>query len=133
MMLREVRHYVAEQTLVPPVPMADLKEHADELLAALGTKEIYRDYLGILINNELWRETLATVPFERRLLMIPKCLTKLAAEADIDIPLEVLQSLPSADEIQKKAAEASAKAEAALSAQSSKSVSYTHLTLPTKA
>ena len=74
MMLREVRHYVAEQTLVPPVPMADLKKHADELLAALGTKEIYRDYLGILINNELWRETLATVPFERRLLMIPKCL-----------------------------------------------------------
>ncbi len=74
MMLREVRHYVAEQTLVPPVPMADLKEHADELLAALGAKEIYRDYLGILINNELWRETLATVPFERRLLMLPKCL-----------------------------------------------------------
>ena len=49
-----------------------------------------------------------------------KCLTKLAAEADIDIPLEVLQSLPSADEIQKKAAEASAKAEAALAAQGSK-------------
>ena len=49
-----------------------------------------------------------------------KCLTKLAAEADIDIPLEVLQSLPSAEDIQKKAAEASAKAEAALAAQGSK-------------
>ena len=49
-----------------------------------------------------------------------KCLTKLAAEADIDIPLEVLQSLPSAEEIQKRAAEASAKAEAALAAQGSK-------------
>jgi geranylgeranyl pyrophosphate synthase len=72
--LREVRHYVAEQTLVPPVPMEDLKVHADELVAALGTKEIYRDYIGILINNELWRETLAAVPFERRLLMVPKCL-----------------------------------------------------------
>jgi geranylgeranyl diphosphate synthase, type II len=72
--LREVRHYVAEQTLVPPVPMDDLKVHADELVAALGTKEIYRDYIGILINNELWRETLAAVPFERRLLMVPKCL-----------------------------------------------------------
>ena len=46
-----------------------------------------------------------------------KCLTKLAAEADIDIPLEVLQSLPSADEIAKKAAAANAKAEAALNAQ----------------
>ena len=72
--LREVRHYVAEQTLVPPVPMNDLKVHADELVAALDTKEIYRDYIGILINNELWRETLAAVPFERRLLMVPKCL-----------------------------------------------------------
>jgi len=72
--LREVRHYVAEQTLVPPVPMNDLKVHADELVIALGTKEIYRDYIGILINNELWRETLAAVPFERRLLMVPKCL-----------------------------------------------------------
>ena len=72
--LREVRHYVAEQTLVPPVPLGDLKIHADKLVAALNTKEIYRDYIGILINNELWRETLAAVPFERRLLMVPKCL-----------------------------------------------------------
>ena len=46
-----------------------------------------------------------------------KCLTKLAAEADIDIPLEVLQSLPSADEIAKKTAEANAKAQAALNSQ----------------
>ena len=48
-----------------------------------------------------------------------KCLTKLAAEADIDIPLEVLQSLPSADEIAKKAEVAKAKAQAALDSQSS--------------
>ena len=74
MILREVRHYVAEQTLVPPVPLEDLKQHADKLVAALNSKEIYRDYIGILINNELWRETLAAVPFERRLLMVPKCL-----------------------------------------------------------
>ena len=46
-----------------------------------------------------------------------KCLTKLAAEADIDIPLEVLQSLPSADEIAQKAAAANAKAQAAMDAR----------------
>ena len=72
--LREVRHYVAEQTLVPPVPLGDLKVHADKLVVALNTQANYRDYIGILINNELWRETLAAVPFERRLLMVPKCL-----------------------------------------------------------
>ena len=48
-----------------------------------------------------------------------KCLTKLAAEADIDIPLEVLQSLPSADEIAKKSADANAKAQAVLDARQS--------------
>jgi Pyruvate/2-oxoacid:ferredoxin oxidoreductase delta subunit len=48
-----------------------------------------------------------------------KCLTKLAAEADIDIPIEVLQSLPSADEIVQKAAAANAKAQAVLDARQS--------------
>ena len=73
-MLQVVRHYVAEQTLAPPAPLEELKEHADKLLEATGWKPVYRDYVGVLINNELWRETLATIPFERRLLMMPKCL-----------------------------------------------------------
>ena len=33
-----------------------------------------RDYVGVLLNNEVWREQLATVPYERRLLLLPKCL-----------------------------------------------------------
>jgi Pyruvate/2-oxoacid:ferredoxin oxidoreductase delta subunit len=45
-----------------------------------------------------------------------KCLTKLAALAG-DIPAEVLMSLPSPEEISRKAAEAAAKAEAARAAQ----------------
>jgi Pyruvate/2-oxoacid:ferredoxin oxidoreductase delta subunit len=48
-----------------------------------------------------------------------KCLTKLAAEADIDIPIEVLQSLPGADEIVQKAAAANARAQAVLDARQS--------------
>src|SRR5215217_4736147 len=56
------------------MPADDLKEHADKLVAALGCDPIYRDYIGVLLSNEMWRETLATVPFERRLLLLPKCL-----------------------------------------------------------
>ena len=51
-----------------------LKEHADVLLQRLGCNPIYRDYVGVLLNNEMWREQLASVPFERRLLLLPKCL-----------------------------------------------------------
>jgi geranylgeranyl diphosphate synthase type II len=60
--------------LVPPLVLDELKNHADEILRARNIDESYRDYVGILLNNEVWREQLATVPYERRLLLLPKCL-----------------------------------------------------------
>lgn len=72
--LHGIRDYVAEQKPVPPLPMAQLKEHADILVARLRLDPVYRDYVGVLLNNEMWREPLAAVPFERRLLLLPKCM-----------------------------------------------------------
>jgi geranylgeranyl pyrophosphate synthase len=72
--LQSIRHYVAEHNPVPPLPLEELKVHADRVVEMLQCDPIYRDYLGVLINNEIWRETLAQVPFERRLLLLPKCL-----------------------------------------------------------
>ena len=72
--LHGIRNYVAEHNPVPPMPMEELKVHADRLVAMIGCDSIYRDYIGVLINNEMWRETLAQVPFEKRLLLLPKCL-----------------------------------------------------------
>ena len=72
--LHSVRNYVAEYCPTPPVPVKELAEHADRVVQRIGCATIYRDYIGVLINNELWREQLAAVPFERRLLLMPKCL-----------------------------------------------------------
>jgi geranylgeranyl pyrophosphate synthase len=72
--LQVVRHYVAEYNPVPPLPMDQLKEHADRVLQSLQCDPVYRDYIGVLLSNEMWRESLASVPFERRLLLLPKCL-----------------------------------------------------------
>src|SRR5258705_2313408 len=72
--LSVIRHYVAEYNPVPPVPLEELKVHADRVVEMLRCDPIYRDYVGVLINNEMWREPLAAVPFERRLLLLPKCL-----------------------------------------------------------
>src|SRR5437762_2814054 len=71
---QSVRHYVAEYNPVPPLPLEQLKEHADRVVQLLQYDPVYRDYIGVLINNEMWRETLAAVPYERRLLLLPKCL-----------------------------------------------------------
>src|SRR6266542_4371713 len=72
--LQAVRHYVAEFNPVPPMPADELRQHADKLVEMLKCDPIYRDYIGVLVNNEMWRETLASVPYERRLLLLPKCL-----------------------------------------------------------
>jgi len=72
--LLRCRQYVADHQLVPPMPAEELKTHANQVLAQLGCEPIYRDYIGVLLNNEMWREQLAGVPYERRLLLLPKCL-----------------------------------------------------------
>src|SRR5438128_5398562 len=72
--LHVVRNYVAEYNPVPPLPVEDLKVHAERVVETLKCDPIYRDYIGVLINNEMLRETLATVHYERRLLLLPKCL-----------------------------------------------------------
>lgn len=60
--------------LTPPIPLSDLREHAVRIVAQAEMPETYVDYVGVLLSNEVWREQLATVPFERRLLLLPKCL-----------------------------------------------------------
>ena len=69
------RHVEARRaTLVPPLVLDELRIEADAVVAQAGVDPIYRDYVGVLLNNEVWQEHLATVPFDRRLLLLPKCL-----------------------------------------------------------
>src|SRR5712692_2937525 len=60
--------------LVPPLVVDELRRHADHVLADADVDPIYRDYVGVLLSNEVWRDQLATVPYDRRLLLLPKCL-----------------------------------------------------------
>lgn len=54
--------------------MDELKVHAESVLAEFGFDSKYRDYAAVIINNEVWRDTVAGIPFEKRLLLLPKCI-----------------------------------------------------------
>src|SRR5258708_25113841 len=71
-----IARYVTEHraALTPPMPLEDLREHATIIVSRHGVAPEYRDYAGVLLSNEAWREALASVPYERRLLLLPKCL-----------------------------------------------------------
>ncbi len=72
--LHSIRDYVERERPVPPLPQEDLIAHAQRIVSELKLDPIHRDYVGVLFSNELWRESLATIPYERRLLLMPKCL-----------------------------------------------------------
>ncbi len=71
-----IRSYVESHSaeLTPPLLIEELKRHADLVVKAADIDPKYVDYTGVLLNNEVWRDQLASVPYDRRLLLLPKCL-----------------------------------------------------------
>lgn len=66
--------FALNNPVVPPVHATKLREYAKQILVDLEMPEIYSEYTGILLNNELWREQMATIPYNRRLLLLSKCM-----------------------------------------------------------
>jgi geranylgeranyl pyrophosphate synthase len=75
-----VQAYAAECRLVPPLSMEELRDHAENIATNPGMV----DYVMVLLNNEVWRDTVASIPYERRLLLLPLCLRNVS-----DCPAEL--------------------------------------------
>jgi geranylgeranyl pyrophosphate synthase len=65
---------VAREKVVPPLSVEELCEQAEWVRQKAGLALACRDFAAIAVNNESWRKTLARIPYERRLLLLPKCL-----------------------------------------------------------
>lgn len=84
-LLQTARGYVARHKLMPPLSAEELAAHCQAMLDEGLAQSQHLKYLAVLLNNELWRESLAAVPFNRRLLLLPKCLrSTLQCTATVD-------------------------------------------------
>ena len=72
--LRKARDFAREHGLVPPIPLDELRKICEQLCDEHGIDRAFLNYTAVVLNNELWRDTLATIPYNRRLLLLPKCL-----------------------------------------------------------
>jgi geranylgeranyl diphosphate synthase, type II len=70
----QARAYVEAHRPVPPLSFDELRRHSDTLIGLHGHNPRYRDYAAVLLSSETWRDQLASVPYHRRLLLLPKCL-----------------------------------------------------------
>lgn len=66
--------YVLTGSLVPPLSMAELHEHTDAVCKAAAADPSHAGFVTVLVANEVWKDTLASVPYERRVLLLPQCL-----------------------------------------------------------
>lgn len=69
-----VRQYVGQHAAVAPLSMDELKLHSAAVIEAGGIDKKYHDLVAILINNETWKDVVAGIPYDRRLLLLPQCL-----------------------------------------------------------
>ena len=66
---------IAAHAATPPMPLHQLVAMATDLAANLGIADAQEvKLLTVFLHNEAWRETVAGIPFARRLLLLPHCL-----------------------------------------------------------
>ncbi|MBN2137534.1 MAG: polyprenyl synthetase family protein [Sedimentisphaerales bacterium] len=73
-LLQAVGDYIERAEPVSPLSVEELRSHALAVLRGVGLDEKYVDYAAVLVSNEVWRPTVARIPYEKRLLLLPKCL-----------------------------------------------------------
>ena len=82
---RAVADYVERERLVPPLTAGELDAHTLCAAAAAQAEREEQAYISVLLNNVLWADVIAGVPYERRLLLLPQCLAnKAVCRADRD-------------------------------------------------
>ena len=70
-----VREYVETHRPVPPFTLDELDLHSGRILDSGRPADAkYRKWIAILLSNAAWRDWVAAVPLDRRLLLLPKCL-----------------------------------------------------------
>ena len=83
---RALRAFVQTQFLHPPVSLKQLEQLADAFIASQpSTQNSLRPWLMVEIHNQIWLPIVAGIPHQRRLLMLPKCLSRYGAcQAEYD-------------------------------------------------
>ena len=85
---KALKEFVQTQHLCPPVSLKQLEQLADEFIAQSQSESSFKllhPWLMVEIHNQIWLPIVAGIPYERRLLMLPKCLSKYGAcQAEFD-------------------------------------------------
>lgn len=67
------KHFTVNN-IIPPVSYNRLSELADNLLEKHNWDSSYKAFIMVCIGNAIWRPVVGSIPFNRRMLLLPQCL-----------------------------------------------------------
>ena len=71
-----IHRHVEQGTLCPPLSLEALREEVAQLLQAVPEADkSLQEWLMVELHNQVWKTTIAKIPYERRILLLPKCLS----------------------------------------------------------
>jgi geranylgeranyl pyrophosphate synthase len=71
---KKVNEFFHEKEIMPPVSYEALAEYASELSLVHQWHEQYRAFVMVCSGNAIWRTVVGSVPFNRRIFLLPQCL-----------------------------------------------------------
>ncbi|MCW3805509.1 polyprenyl synthetase family protein [Plebeiibacterium marinum] len=81
----EARVFVKNQLLSPPLSMNSLIALANDFMIQNQVDHDIKGWLMVEMNNAIWLDTVASIPHEKRILLLPKCLSNSKnCKAEID-------------------------------------------------
>jgi len=75
----EAFQYVRNIDRSRPLSKKDLEAHAGALLEKLGLERGYLGFAMVMLGNGFWKEQFVSIPFDKRILLLPHCLKHVEA------------------------------------------------------
>ncbi len=81
----EIDAFIGSRSFRPPVSMEQLSEIADQLIREQALDPGIKGWIMVEAHNCVWRDTVASIPYDKRILLLPQCLRHAGkCEAEID-------------------------------------------------
>src|SRR5262245_40390711 len=62
-----------------PLSKKDLEAHAEALIEKMGLERGYLGFAMVMLGNGFWKEQFVSIPFHKRILLLPHCLKHVEA------------------------------------------------------
>lgn len=72
---RKTKAFFGEKNIIPPVSYNELSEYADELIRINDWDSKSKAFIMVCCGNAIWKPYVSSVPFNRRILLLPQCMS----------------------------------------------------------